>query len=419
MTERLLQYIWQFQYFNKNELTTTDGDQLTVIHPGQYNHHQGPDFLDGRIKVKENVWAGSIELHINTSDWHRHSHSDDPNYDNVILHVVWNHDDASGDYRMPALLLGDRIPKLLLQQYQSWLKNDGFIACSGHIHRVKEIIWTSWKDRMLAERLQRKSGQILLLLQKNNFHWEETLWWLLARNFGLHVNADAFQEMAESIPYNLLSKHSNQIHQLEAMLFGQAGLLNGVHQDKYPLMLQKEFKFLQNKYLLREINMPVHFLRMRPACFPTVRLAQLAMLIHMRSQVFSSIINCQRISDIKSLLNVTANDYWHYHFTFEETTVYMPKTAGMGMTNNIIVNTVVPILFAYGEYKNEDRFKQKAVDWIRCLPPEKNAVIEKFRKLEITNKNAGESQALLELKTQYCDQRRCLDCAVGGAILKA
>lgn len=419
MTERLLQYIWQFQYFNKKELRTTAGEDLMIIHPGQFNNHQGPDFQEGRIRIGYNLWAGNIELHIHASDWHRHLHDSDPNYENVILHVVWNDDDETAFHKFPTLQLADRVPKLLLQQYDSWMKSDYFIPCAPYVEVAEEIIWIVWKERLLIERLQRKSDQVLTLLERNNFHWEEMLWWMIARNFGLYVNADAFEEMAISIPYNLLSKHRNQIHQLEAMIFGQAGLLEGDFEEKYPLMLKKEYVFLQTKYDLVKTHCPVHFLRMRPACFPTIRLAQLAMLIHTTTNLFSSIINAENASELKVILNVTANDYWHYHFTFDESTVYHPKTMGAQMINNIIVNSVIPILFTYGEYRKEERYKQKAIEWISRMPSENNSVTTKFRKLGIGHKNASDSQALIELKSQYCDFRRCLDCAIGNALLSA
>jgi hypothetical protein len=270
----------------------------------------------------------------------------------------------------------------------------------------------------MYERLERKSEFVFSLLRKNNFHWEETLWWMLARNFGLSVNADAFGEMAESIPYNLLSKHRTQIHQLEALLFGQTGLLEEEFDDKYPLMLKKEYLFLRKKYNLSSIHMPVHFLRMRPACFPTVRLAQLAMLIHLTPGMFSALANETSMQEIKKVLCITANDYWHYHFRFNEATVYQPKTLGAEMVNSIMMNTVVPVLFAYGKYHCEPVFQHKAVEWMANLPAESNAIVSKFRNIGVMAKNASDTQSLIELKSQYCDKRRCLDCAVANAVLK-
>lgn len=418
MTERLLQYIWQFQYFNKNDLITTAGEELLIIHPGIYNTHQGPDFNEGRIRIGENIWVGNIELHVDASDWHRHQHSNDKNYRNVILHVVWKNDDIDPEHNIPTLILEDRVPKILLQQYFSWMKENYFIPCESSAGNAGDLVWTGWKERLMIERLERKSRQVLELLRKNNFHWEETLWWMISRNFGLYVNADAFAEMASSIPYNLISKHRIQIHQLEALMFGQAGLLDAEFAEKYPSMLKKEYLFLQRKYNLEKIHAPVHFLRMRPACFPTIRLAQLAMLFHSTGNMFSSILHMETIIKVKMMLNITANDYWHYHFRFGEATVYQPKTLGGEMINNILMNTVATILFTYGKYHIEPTYQQKAVEWMSQLPAEKNSVMTKFRSIGVTSRNASDSQSLIELKSQYCDHKRCLDCAIANAVLK-
>jgi len=418
MTERLLQYIWQFQYFNKNDLITTAGEELLIIHPGIYNIHQGPDFNESRIRIGENIWVGNIELHVDASDWHRHQHSNDKNYRNVILHVVWKNDDVDPEHNIPTLTLEDRVPKILLQQYFSWMKENYFIPCESSAGNAGDLVWTGWKERLMIERLERKSRYVLELLKKNNFHWEETLWWMISRNFGLYVNADAFAEMASSIPYNLISKHRIQIHQLESLMFGQAGLLDAEFAEKYPSMLKKEYLFLQRKYNLEKIHAPVHFLRMRPACFPTIRLAQLAMLFHSTGNMFSAILHMETIIKVKMMLNITANDYWHYHFRFGEATVYQPKTLGGEMINNILMNTVATILFTYGKYHIEPAYQQKAVEWMSQLPAEKNSVMTKFRSIGVTSRNASDSQSLIELKSQYCDHKRCLDCAIANAVLK-
>ncbi|MBP6287992.1 MAG: DUF2851 family protein, partial [Ferruginibacter sp.] len=219
MTERLLQYIWQFQYFNAKELSTSEAELLQVIHPGMYNTNQGPDFTDAKINIEGTVWAGSIELHINSSDWKNHKHSSDKNYKNVILHVVWQHD---VDLHLPfsTLVLQDKVPKILLHRYDELMRADSFIPCERNIHAVSAITWTSWKERLLVERLQLKTGFISGFLQKNNFHWEETLWWLLARNFGSRLNSEAFEIIARSIPVSILAKHKNQVQEVEALLFG-------------------------------------------------------------------------------------------------------------------------------------------------------------------------------------------------------
>ncbi len=418
MTERLLQYIWQFQYFNAKELQLSTGESLQIIHPGQWNLHQGPDFLQAAIKIGETKWIGNVELHVLTSDWFRHAHQLDRNYKNVILHVVWKHDMHAYQSHTPVLALDDKVPKMLLSQYEDWMKNRFFIPCGHQIQVVSDITWSAWKDRLVAERLQRKTNSIQTYLSKCNHHWEEAFWWLLARNFGIKVNAEAFEAMAKSLPVNILVRHKNQIIQLEALLLGQAGLLEQKFDEQYPIMLQKEYRFYKNKYKLNPICEPIHFLRMRPENFPTIRLAQLAMLIHNSSHLFSRVLELQTIIEIKSLLNVTANDYWHYHYRPDEPAPYKPKKPGEQMVNNIIINTIVPIVFAFGDLYQKSLYKEKAIKWLTEMNAENNSITRQFTETGVRSKTAFDTQSVLELKASYCDQRRCLDCAVGNALLK-
>src|SRR4030095_2038076 len=308
MTERLLQFIWQFQYFNKGELATLQGESLQIIFPGQYNTNQGPDFLEAKIKIGHTTWAGNIELHFKTSDWEKHNHHRDNNYNNVILHVVWEHD-ALDQNSIPVLELKDRISKIFLERYDGLMKAISFIPCEKSIHLVRDITWYSWKERLLAERLIKKSKMVEEYLQQSNYHWEEVFWWLLARNFGITVNAEAFEEMARSIPLAILAKHKNQIHQLESLLLGQLNLLNQDFGEDYPKMLKKEYEFYKKKYALKPVVSAVFFLRMRPGNFPTIRLAQLAMLIFHSAPLFSKIKGAASAKEIERWFNITANDY--------------------------------------------------------------------------------------------------------------
>jgi len=427
MTERLLQFIWQFQYFNKGELATTTGESVQVLFAGQYNTNQGPDFSDAKIKIGKTTWAGTVELHTKTSDWKKHKHQSDRNYDNVILHVVWESDtkpDEVSKTSLPVLELSGRVSKILLQRYEELMNADSFIPCEKSISTVKDITWKSWKDRLLAERLLRKAKAVETYLQQNNYHWEETFWWLLARNFGMKVNADAFEAIAKSIPVNVLAKHKSQIHQLEALLLGQAGLLEGNPDsyrdaDEYPKLLQREYKFLKEKYKLKPIHQPIHFLRMRPGNFPTIRLAQLAMLIQNSAHLFSKIKDAGDLKEVKAWFDVTANDFWHYHYKFDEASSYKKKTLGAVMIDNIIINTVAPVLFTYGNYQDENKYKDKALKWLEKTAAESNSITKGFQKLGIENKTAFDSQGLIELKNEYCGKKRCLECGVGNAILKS
>lgn len=432
MTERLLQFIWQFQYFNKTELETTAGEPVQVIFAGQYNTNQGPDFSNAKIKIGTTTWAGTVELHIKTTYWQKHKHQHDKNYTNVVLHVVWEDDAERPDsYReisdnrterssvVPVLELKGRVSGILLERYEELMHSGSFIPCERSISTVRDITWKSWKDRLLVERLLRKSELVETYLKQNNYHWEETFWWLLTRNFGIKVNAEAFEEIARSIPLNVLAKSKTQIHQLEALLLGQAGLLKGNFEEDYPVMLQKEYQFQKHKYGLKPCSSPVFFLRMRPGNFPTIRLAQLAMLIHDSSHLFSKIKDAVSVKDVKSWFDVTANDYWHYHYRLDDPSAFKKKNLGASMIDNIIINTMAPVLFAYGNYHNENKYKEKALQWLEEVAAENNNITKGFQLLGIENKNAFDSQALIELKNEYCGKKRCLECGVGNAILKS
>ncbi len=418
MNERLLQFIWQFRYYSRQPLQLSGGEELEVIHPGLYNTNQGPDFLEAKIRIGKTLWVGHVELHVKTSDWYKHAHQHDRNYDNVILHVVWENDMPYKTHAVPIFELCHRVPKMLLQHYEDWMNSQSYIPCGNLASQVDEIIWITWKERLLVERLQRKSAVIFSCQLENQHHWDETCWWMLARNFGIVVNSEAFESVARSLPVTLLAKHKNQLHQLEALLLGQAGLLNDKFHSHYPIMLQKEYNFLKAKYGLHPVRESIHFLRMRPSAFPTVRLAQLAMLVHTSGHLFSTLREATSLNEIKKLFTITANDFWHYHYNFSESAVYKPKKMGEQMIDNIIVNTVVPLLFSYGHLHKEEEYTERAMQWLRELASEKNTITFGFSQLCVANKNAFDSQALKELKTNYCDKRRCLDCAVGNALLK-
>lgn len=418
MNERLLQFIWQFQYFNKQQLTLPSGESFQLLHPGTLNTNQGPDFLAARIRIGDAVIVGPVELHIKTSHWYRHEHQYDPNYDTVILHVVWEEDLDSRESPIPVLSLHDRVSKLLLQQFEHWMNNQWFIACGEQITETSGITWLSWNERLLVERLQRKSAWVMDCMRQNNQHWDETFWWMIARNFGMKVNAEVFEAVARSIPLTILGKIRHQPEQLEALLMGQAGLLDKDFTDAYPRQLKYCYQFQQKAYHLQQVPQAAAFLRMRPASFPTIRLSQLAMLIHRSGHLFSKYKELAAVGNVKTLLDVPSAPYWEQHYTFDHISPDRSKQLGDNMIRNIMINTIVPMVFAYGYLRKEQDFKDKALQWLNDIQAEDNQVIRSFRQCGIKAANAFESQALLELKHNYCDQKRCLDCAVGNALLK-
>lgn len=419
MNERLLQYIWQFQYFNRDNLATTEGDPLQILHPGQWNHHQGPDFLLAQIKIGTTIWAGSVEIHVAASQWHQHGHSNDPNFGKLILHVVWQNDQQILDEKgnpIPTLELQHRVSRMMLDQYEKWMHSQELIACQGQWPSVKEIIWHSWRQRLLVERLQQKTTHIDTRLEKHQQHWEEVSWQMICRYFGGSVNAESFEQIAQSLPITLLARHKQQMHQLEALLLGQAGLLHKNFVDDYPIMLYKEYQYLQKKYSLRVINKPPAFLRLRPANFPTIRLTQLANLLFEQEHLFAQCLESHELP--YALLQCRANDYWLYHFKPDEISPYSEKALGKQMQDIIIINAIAPLVFAYGKIMNDDAFCQKAIRWLETMSAEKNSYLNRWTSRGMKINNAAESQAMLELTKHYCEPRRCLACAVGNAILK-
>jgi hypothetical protein len=338
------------------------------------------------------------------------------NYSNIVLHVVWQ-DDMALDTSFYTLVLQERVPKLLLKKYEALMMSASFIPCQKSFSKAEGLVFMAWKERLLAGRLEQKAALFNAYLKQTGNHWEESFWWLIARNFGAAVNSTAFEKIAQTIPVAILAKVKPQLHQVEALLFGQAGLLDAAFAEAYPQMLVREYRFLQAKYQLKPAHAQVFFLRMRPASFPTVRLAQLAMLVHKAQHLFTTLRETNTVKDIRGLLDVTANDYWHYHYIFDEATTYREKKLGAEMVNNIIINTVVPAVYAYGYYHQQQAYKQKAAALLEAMPAEKNNITKGFVSLGAANTTAMDSQALIQLKNEYCNKRRCLDCAVGNKIL--
>ena len=416
-----MQFIWQFQYFNRAFLATTDEQLLQIIHPGFLNKNAGPDFSEAKIKIDNTTWIGNIELHVKSSDWHLHKHAADKNYHNIILHVVWLNDADIKDennHAMPTLELQSLVAKMLLQKFEILMQSNDFIPCSFALPVLNEMSWLSWKERLIVERLEAKSLLIKEWLHQSNNSWEEVFWRSLARSFGMKVNADSFEAMAKTLSINLLSKHKNQIHQLECLLLGQSGLLDNEFEDDYAIMLQKEYQFLSKKYSLKPINKKPAFLRMRPPNFPTIRLAQLAMLVHQSSHLFSKIKTANTANDVFQWFDVMPNDFWNYHYTLTDEVAYQPKQFGRNFIQHIIINSIAPVFFCYGIIHNEHAWKEKAVNWLMQLLPEENSIIKQWKKYKVEVKNAFDTQALIYLKNNYCDDKKCLQCAVGAKLLK-
>ena len=422
MRESFLHFLWRWRRFEAHNLTTTQGQPLDILHPGEWNTHAGPDFFNARLRIGPTVWAGNVEIHRLASEWVAHRHSDDGAYDNVVLHVVLEEDQPvvrpSGE-RIPCLELKGRIPPRILETYQRLEHERAWIPCQTFFKNIPGIIRLNWLDRLLVERLEQKTAAIAEALRTTENHWEEAFYRLLARNFGLKVNAEPFEALARSLPLPILARHKNDPLQIEALLFGQAGLLEEPFHDEHPAALAREYRFLRHKYGLVPLSgSQWKFLRLRPANFPTVRLAQFAALVHQSAHLFSKILEAGTLREMEHLFNVQPGGYWSAHFQFDKPSVQRAKNPGRDFVHLLVINTIAPFLFYYGKIKNLEALQKRALSLLEELPPESNTILDGWADLGVPARNAFQTQALIHLKTRYCDARRCLECAVGNAILK-
>jgi hypothetical protein len=423
MKEELLHFIWKYQLFNHKFLFTRQGEPLEIIHPGQHNHDSGPDFFNGRVKIGETIWAGNIEIHSKASDWFLHKHDTDPAYKNVILHVVYQDDLQNNDKypdKIPVLELAQEVRPALFENYNNLMLNNLWIPCEQNVLEVNAITRSAWLERMVIERMETRYDQIIEIASRNKFDWSESFHVFLCRNFGFKVNSDAFQNLAEITPVKLLGKHKNNLMQVEALLFGQAGMLSNKFSDDYSVALKKEYDFLRKKYALTPMN-PAwwKFSKLHPANFPTIRISQYANLIVKSSHLYSKLLEEKNLHNIFDLLDCQASDYWKYHYTFENiTTQTGTRKIGKSSVYNLLINTVIPFLFIYGKEKGQTEYINRALNLLEQLPEEKNRILEKFESLGFVNKNASVSQALLHLKKHYCVHKRCLDCSIGVSLIR-
>lgn len=421
MQEKLLQFIWQYSLYNPGMLTTATGEPVTVSYPGMPNTNAGPDFLEARVRVGDTMLVGHVELHINNSDWNKHGHQNDPAYQNIILHVVYKRDNNDTLPNVPVLELGSHIPETVLEQYTALINTTYQLPCANRLHEVRDITKESWLNRLLAERWEEKLVAWRELLDNSAGDWRNLLYWRLAANFGFKINAAPFMAMAQSLPVNILAKHHGNLVQIEALIFGQAGMLDRDFEEEYPNALKKEYNYLRQKYKLEPVKEHLwKFLRMRPANFPTVRLAQFAALVHKSFHLFSQIIEQHTVKDILPLLEVTASEYWNTHFRFDEKQeAAAPKKLGKDSLHNIIINTIAPIQFLYATRQGEAGLQEKSLQLLETVPAEKNNIIEIWQEHGWKAASAGHSQALLQLFNNYCSKKRCLECAIGLGILKS
>jgi Protein of unknown function (DUF2851) len=422
MREDFLHYLWRFKRFDTTSLLTTDKESVEIIEFGEYNTNAGPDFLNARLRIGDTIWAGNVEMHLRSSEWLAHKHDHNIAYDTVILHVVMEEDAViyrSNGEKIPCLQLRPHIKEQLLGTYQSLLHNAHWIPCQHHFYTVSEMTKNAWLTRLLIERLAEKSQIWEIQLIQNQYNWEETFYQALARNFGVKVNDLPFELLAKSLPLITLGKHKDQIFQVEALLFGQAGLLHEDFEDDFPKKLKKEYLYLRQKFQLEPLNASIwKFSKLRPGNFPTIRLAQFARLVHQSVHLFSKILEAKDSKTLQELFKIELSDYWETHYVFDKTSKKSHKTLGKDTVNLLIINTIAPFLFLYGKIKNEETYKDRAIELLEQIPLEKNTIIEGWQKLGLTPDSAAQTQSLIQLKNKYCNEQRCMNCAIGIAIMK-
>lgn len=424
MNESFLHYIWQFQYFDKKDLRSSVGEDITVFNQGYKNTHAGPDFYNAKLKIDSIEWAGSVEIHIHSSGWREHKHQDDPAYENVVLHVVWEENEKiirKDGTLLPTLELRSRVAQSLLLQYKRIIHSRSKIPCANAIGTVSRLIRISMLDKALMSRLESKASNILTSLQKNNADWEETCYQMLCKNFGFKVNTDPFLQLAQSLPYKILMKQSDQLVQMEALIFGQAGFLNETINDAYYLLLKREYTLLCKKYDLanRRMNKAQwRFLRLRPANFPTIRLAQLATLLYHQKNIFSRIVTLGSVKDLMPAFSAKPSAYWLHHYRFFKKQEKEIPALGKMSIDNLVINTIVPMLVAYGKAKDDQRYVDRAIQLLQETGSEENTILRSWEALGLDSKTAFDSQALIELHNSFCIRRRCLDCNIGFSLLQ-
>ena len=430
MQEEFLHYLWKFRLFDGNDLVTQSGEPIEILKVGEPNSDSGPDFFNARVKVGKTEWAGNVEIHIRASDWEAHKHQNDKAYDNVILHVVHEADKElkrkNGEI-IPTLKLKGKIPEGIYKKYLSFKASNDWIPCGKQIQTVSNFTLNHWLDRLLIERLERKTLPIIASLEKNQNNWEETFYQHLAYGFGLKVNAQPFEQLAKSLPLSVLAKHKDSLLSIEALLFGQAGMLedltlnpspSGEGNDSYQKQLSKEYSFLKSKFKLKPMDAHLwKFARLHPPAFPTIRIAQFANLIYKSLHLFSKMIEAQNIYTVRSLLHAEASEYWNTHYRFGKISPSRKKLLGEDTKNLLIINIIVPFLFVYAKQKGEPQLTERALDFLDKTEAEKNSIIEKWNMLGVKTENAGQTQALLQLKNEYCSKKRCLECSVGAKLL--
>lgn len=424
MREDFLHFIWKYKKIQTNQLFTSQAENIEIVSEGTHNQLSGPDFFNAQVKISDQLWAGNVEIHIKSSDWYVHGHENDTNYDNVILHVVWEDDVAifrKDNTQIPTLELKKIIPQKVLERYQSLFDTSkkNFINCEKQITSIDDFSFKNWLERLFFERLEQKAIYVEELLEKYNNDWEQVLFSLLLKNFGLKINGNSFKSLSEHLPFSTVRKISDNTTQLEAIFFGMVGFLEDDEiSDHYYTNLKNEYSYLAHKFKLNKegVEQP-EFFKLRPPNFPTIRLSQFAAIYAENQNLFSKILASSTLEDIYKLFNVQASDYWTTHFTFGKASKKSEKKLTKKFIELLLINTILPLKFCYARSLNRTG-DVSIVDIISAIKKEKNNIIDQYLALGVKVDNAFESQAILELYNNYCSKNNCLQCAVGNHLLK-
>ena len=422
MTEAFLQYVWQHQLL-EGELRTTDGLPVVVERPGTLNSDAGPDFANAQVRVGETLWAGNVEVHLKTSDWNSHKHANDRAYDNVVLHVVYQDDCGStiqNCHQLPILELRHHIPDIVWNNYDALIDppEPMPIPCMEYLGKVNPMFVSAYLDRLVVDRLERKCDVVRRLLDESHGNWEQCCYWLLAHYFGGKANSFPFELLAKSTDPNLLARWRDKPQRIEALLFGQAGMLEGYFDDEYPRQLQVDYEALRQGARLTPIAGYLwKFFRLRPYNFPTLRISQFAQLVCQSQSLFSRLLECSDAAEMQKIIKVRASDYWNDHFRFDHPSPGKEKWLGDEFVNLLIINAWAPLLFEYGNQHGSQEHKDHAIELLEQLPPEGNRIIRLWKQVGITAENAAQSQALIQLYNEHCSQHDCLHCQLGYKII--
>lgn len=420
MDERFLHYVWRFQQFDAGNLISTSHESVSIFHPGTLNHHAGPDFSEARLKIGRMEWAGQVEIHLKSSDWLRHGHQSDAAYQNVILHVVYEHDKNISNpdgSPIPTLELKNRIHPDQFIKYHRLRHQASDIPCAAHLNKVPTVIRTAAIDRMVMERIEQKTKAVIYGLKTGLHDWEAATMHLLGQALGMKTNAHPFGVFTKSVPWNQLIRHTD--FQKEALIFGLAGFLDGPSSDDHHQALQKEFAYLSQKLGLIPKVSRHHwkFSKLRPPNFPTVRLAQLTAMLQKESRLFGQLVGAESLIEVESFLKAPLSTYWCTHYDFAKPSKKKMRPLGQTTIASVIINAIVPLLVAYGQAIDDQSLIDKAISWLETLGPENNVITRKWKEVGMDNNNALQSQGLIQLYNVHCVRRRCLQCGIGNKIL--